>query len=117
MQARYVILRLLLERGGNLVKVERVTGSDGHPDIVVSLDRGLIETTGKSVIQDFLLKLQVTICLLSPVDKGGVYIPQYFVFLRFLHLALLGDLRFINEVRNTSEKQTRFCRSCLWDTL
>jgi dipeptidyl-peptidase-3 len=59
MQARYVILRLLLEGGGNLVRVERVTGSDGKPDILVSLDRSLIETRGKPVIRDFLTKLQV----------------------------------------------------------
>ena len=59
MQARHVILRLLLENGGGLVKVERVTGSDGKPDILVKLDRSLIETCGKPVIQDFLTKLQV----------------------------------------------------------
>ena len=59
MQARYVILRLLLESGGDLVTVERVTGSDGKPDVLVKLDRSLIETRGKPVIQDFLMKLQV----------------------------------------------------------
>ena len=60
MQARYVILRLLLEGGDtDLVKVERVTGSDGKPDILVKLDRSLIETRGKPVIRDFLTKLQV----------------------------------------------------------
>ena len=60
MQARHVILRLLLEGGGDLVKVERVTGSDGKPDILVKLDRSLIETRGKPVIRDFLTKLQVS---------------------------------------------------------
>ena len=59
MQARYVILRLLLESGGDLVTVERVTGSDGKPDVLVKLDRSLVETHGKPVIQDFLVKLQV----------------------------------------------------------
>ena len=60
MQARYVILRLLLEKGGGLVRVERVTGSDGKPDILVLLDRALIDSHGKPVIQEFLTKLQVT---------------------------------------------------------
>ena len=64
MQARHVILRLLLESGGDLVKVERVTGSDGKPDVLVKLDRSLIETRGKPVIQDFLMKLQVGCCKL-----------------------------------------------------
>ena len=64
MQARHVILRLLLEQGGGLVDVKKVTGSDGRPDILVSLDRGLIETRGKTVIQEFLLKLQVTLTAL-----------------------------------------------------
>ena len=59
MQARHVILRLLLESGRGLVRVERVTGADGRPDILVCLDRSLIETQGKPVIQDFLMKLQV----------------------------------------------------------
>ena len=61
MQARYVILRLLLEGGGDLVTVERVTGSDGKPDILVKVDRSLIETRGRTAIRDFLTKLQVRI--------------------------------------------------------
>ena len=39
--------------------VERVTGSDGKPDILVKLDRSLIESRGKAAIRDFLVKLQV----------------------------------------------------------
>ena len=62
MQARYVILRLLLEGGDDLVKVETVTGSDGKPDILVKLDRTLIESRGKPVIRDFLTELQVCLC-------------------------------------------------------
>lgn len=60
MQARYVILRLLLECGRGLVKVEKVTAADGEPDILVTLDRSLIDTTGKPVIGDLLTKLQVS---------------------------------------------------------
>ena len=59
MQARYVILRVLLEGGEGVVEVERVTGRDGKPDILVKLDRNLIESHGKRVIRNFLMKLQV----------------------------------------------------------
>ena len=59
MQARYVILRVLLEGASGLVSLERTTGSNGKPDIVVKLDRTKIETLGKKAIGDFLHKLQV----------------------------------------------------------
>ena len=59
MQARYVILRVLLENAGGVVKLERVTGADGNPDAVVRLDRSKIETEGKRAIGEFLQKLQV----------------------------------------------------------
>ena len=42
-----------------MVSVERVTGSEGKPDILVKLDRNMMETHGKQAIQDFLMKLQV----------------------------------------------------------
>ena len=58
MHARYVILRVLLENGRGVVKVERTTGPDGD-DIIVRLDKNKIETDGKSAIEDFLQKLQV----------------------------------------------------------
>lgn len=63
MQARYVILRVLLEGGGGLVSVDKVQVGRGRlygrQDILVKLDRSLIETRGKNVIRDFLTKLQV----------------------------------------------------------
>ena len=61
MQARYVILRVLLEGAGGLVSIERTTGDDGKPDIIVKLDRNKIETLGKKAIGEFLQKLQVLI--------------------------------------------------------
>lgn len=66
MQARYVILRVLLEGASGLVSIERTTGSDGKPDIVIKLDKSKIETLGKKAIGDFLNKLQVKlICIMS----------------------------------------------------
>ena len=67
MQARYVILNVLLEAGEDFVKVERITGEDGEDDLVITLDRTLINTVGKKAIGDFLRKLQVclTLCHIS----------------------------------------------------
>ena len=59
MQARYVILQVLLEAGENLVQVTSITGSDGKPDVLVTLDRTKIESVGRPAIGNFLRKLQV----------------------------------------------------------
>ncbi|XP_051956429.1 dipeptidyl peptidase 3 [Xyrauchen texanus] len=59
MQARFVILRVLLEAGEGLVDLRECTGADGRPDAIITLDRSKIHTVGKSAIQRFLCKLQV----------------------------------------------------------
>ena len=59
MQARYVILRVLLEAGEKLVQLTSVTGADGKPDVLISLDRTKIESVGRPAIGNFLRKLQV----------------------------------------------------------
>lgn len=58
-QARYVILRVLLEAGEGFVHVEKLTGADGQPDLLLTLDRQKILTVGKPAIAKFLQKLQV----------------------------------------------------------
>jgi dipeptidyl-peptidase-3 len=54
MQARYVILRVLLNAGEGLVQIKRTSDN-----VIVSLDRSKITTVGKKAIGDFLVKLQV----------------------------------------------------------
>ncbi|XP_059913620.1 dipeptidyl peptidase 3-like isoform X4 [Gadus macrocephalus] len=68
MQASFVILRVLLEAGEGLVRLEEVAGADGRPDARIALDRTKIRTVGKSAIQRFLCKLQV---LKATADVAG----------------------------------------------
>ena len=42
-----------------MVSIERITGSDGKPDLSIRFDRSKLESIGKPVIGEFLKKLQV----------------------------------------------------------
>ncbi|XP_063801162.1 dipeptidyl peptidase 3 [Pseudophryne corroboree] len=59
MQARFVILQVLLEAKENFVTVTQKVGADGRPDAQVSLDRNKILSVGRPAIQRFLQRLQV----------------------------------------------------------
>ncbi|XP_069036565.1 dipeptidyl peptidase 3 [Lepisosteus oculatus] len=59
MQARFVILRVLLEAGQGLVTLRPTTGADGQPDAVIALDRDKIRSVGVPAIERFLRRLQV----------------------------------------------------------
>jgi len=58
-QARYVILQVALQTGGGVVDVRETTGADGRPDLLLTVDRSKIATTGRAAMADFLKKLQV----------------------------------------------------------
>jgi len=78
MNARYVILRLLLlqaaaagDNNNILCKLEKITNpKDGKPDVEIHLNRDLIATVGKQTVGDFLLKLQVYKSL-GDVENGS----------------------------------------------
>ena len=58
-QARFVILQVLIDAGEGFVSVKAVTGDDGKPDLLLTMDRTKVESVGKPAIGDFLQKLQV----------------------------------------------------------
>jgi len=59
-QARFVILRVLMEQAKDLITIDMVTNKDdGKPDMLITVDREEIMTSGKKAIEDFLMKLQV----------------------------------------------------------
>ena len=65
MNARYVILQVLMEADSTMVSVENVTGEDGQPDLLIKIDREKIKTTGKDAISNFLMRLQVRVEIVS----------------------------------------------------
>eukprot|EP00658_Telonema_sp_P-2_P083398 TRINITY_DN9019_c0_g1_i2.p1 TRINITY_DN9019_c0_g1~~TRINITY_DN9019_c0_g1_i2.p1 ORF type:complete len:450 (-),score=131.70 TRINITY_DN9019_c0_g1_i2:437-1786(-) len=92
MQARYVILRVLLDAGEGLVTVVHKTGDDGQPDVEVVLDRSLIMTVGKQAIGQFLLKLQTFKSLgdvVGGMEMFGAYseVPEDMIALRDIVMA------------------------------
>lgn len=73
MQARYVILRILLEN--KVVTLETTTSDeDGKPNVEVHLKRDAIATLGRDTIGDFLLKLQVHKSLGDLKEGSNLYL-------------------------------------------
>uniref|UniRef100_A0A8C4Q4K5 Dipeptidyl peptidase 3 n=1 Tax=Eptatretus burgeri TaxID=7764 RepID=A0A8C4Q4K5_EPTBU len=76
MQARFVILRVLLEAGQGLVMLQHFVGSDGLPDAVVTVDKSKISTIGKEAIGAFLRKLQWYKST-ADVEQGTKFYERY----------------------------------------
>lgn len=49
----------MLNAGEGFVTVEQVTGDDGEPDLLMTLDRDKIESVGKPAVGEFLKKLHI----------------------------------------------------------
>ena len=57
--ARVSPLQVMLNAGKGFVNVEQVTGDNGEPDLLLTLDRSKIESVGKPAIGEFLKKIQI----------------------------------------------------------
>jgi len=58
-RARFVLLQVMLNAGEGFVSVEQVTGEDGEPDLLFTLDRNKIESVGKPAVGEFLKRLHI----------------------------------------------------------
>ena len=59
MQARYVILQVLLEAGQDLVTIQKTRDENDQENLLIQLDKEKIQTVGREAIGRFLKKLQV----------------------------------------------------------
>jgi len=74
-QARFVILRVLIEADGIVELVETV-GSDGKPDMEVRMQRDAVLSVGKPAIGELLLKIQ-TYKSLADLENGSKMFNAY----------------------------------------
>merc|ERR1719312_2333071 len=58
-QARFVMMNVMLKAGNGFLKVEKVEGKDGKPDLLITMDRSKLATVGGPAISNFLTKLQI----------------------------------------------------------
>merc|ERR1712106_1147442 len=58
-QARFVILQVMLEAGGDFLQVKDMEGEDGAPDLFITMDREKVASVGQPAIAAFLQKLNV----------------------------------------------------------
>jgi len=58
-RARFVIVGVFLEAGQGFLKIDQVTGEDGQPDLLITMDKTKLHSVGAPAIANFLNKLQV----------------------------------------------------------
>ena len=75
MQARFVILQVLLEAGEGLVTIKKTLDEDGKPNLFAQLDKEKIQSVGREAIGKFLKRLQVRFyhSLRNYLDIAGLY--------------------------------------------
>lgn len=76
MNARHVILKVLMEADESLVQIETTQGEDGKPDLLIKLDREKILTSGKDAISNFLMRLQLYKAT-ADYDSGKAMYQKY----------------------------------------
>jgi len=106
MQARYVILRVLLNAGEDFVQIKRTSDN-----VIISLDRSKITTVGRKAIGDFLVKLQ-TYKSIADVENGTkMYgdlsqVDDEFLAIRNIVLAKKKPRRVFVQAQTTIENGT-----------
>lgn len=96
MQARFVILRVLLEAGEGLIAIETMkNATDGKPDLVVKLDRDKIKTVGKEAIGKFLKQIQVSQSRSSLCKHSQTLRYKLIIFISDIVLFLLVQRQFL----------------------
>jgi len=58
-QARFVIMQVMLEAGQDFLTIKECQGTDGKPDLLLTMDRSKVQTVGQPAIAAFLQKLQI----------------------------------------------------------
>jgi len=78
MNARYVILRVLMEAGEGLVEIKRLPAAEGEEvdNAEIILNRGLIATVGRKAIEKFLRKLNIYKSM-GDVEAGTNMFAEY----------------------------------------
>ncbi|KAJ8319543.1 hypothetical protein KUTeg_002891 [Tegillarca granosa] len=121
MQARFVILRVLLEAGKNFVKIQKITGDDGKEDILLTMERSKINDVGKEAIGNFLRKLQRWFTNIEVVYnyRGGLQLWRWFTVIEvrwFTNIEVVyryrgGVYSYRGEVNDTEEPHFLSLRS------
>eukprot|EP00127_Corallochytrium_limacisporum_P006011 Clim_evm88s215 gene=Clim_evmTU88s215 len=108
-QARFCILRVLLEEGEGVLVIKEITGEDGKPDLILKVDRRKIDSHGRPSIAHFLAKLQVYKAIADTEQGVKMYnrystVNEYFSNLRKIVLARRKPSAMLVQVDTTVDK-------------